>query len=425
MKYGLIAEKLGHSFSSEIHRAIGGYEYELCELKRGDLRAFLEKRDFEGINVTIPYKTEVIPYLDVLDKEAEKIGAVNTVINHAGKLCGFNTDYTGMKRLILRTGGDVRGKKALIFGSGGTAKTARAVLEDLGAPETVTVRRDARDGAVTYKDAYTLHADAEVLVNTTPCGMFPHGGELPCDIDGAPLDLERFPRLSLLIDVIYNPLRTALVLEARARGIRAAGGLYMLVAQAVAASEYFFDRPCPEGTADAVYRKILEEKENIVLTGMPGSGKSTVGRLIAQKSGRTFVDTDELIVKREEKSIPGIFSGKGEGYFRDVESAVIADLSAKTGLVVATGGGAVLRSENVKALKRNGRLYFIDRPKSCLVPTGDRPLGDTKEKIEKLYFARIPVYRETANETVAIENKDENAAAEMILAAHKRYIYEC
>lgn len=385
MEYGLIGEKLGHSFSKEIHNKIGGYKYELKEIERDKLKDFIESRDFKGINVTIPYKQDVIPMLDWVDPAAFKIGAVNTVVNRDGKLFGYNTDFLGMKLLIKKTGIDMEGKKVLILGTGGTSLTATAVAESLNAGEILHVSRTGKDGAITYDEAYANHSDADCIINTTPCGMFPNFRNMP-------IDISRLSKVTGVIDAIYNPVCTELVLDAKDRGIKAAGGLYMLVAQAVCAAEFFFDRKYPDSLLEEIYADMEKKKSNIVLVGMPGSGKSTIGGILAEKLGKELVDTDVLIVKKAGMEITDIFEKFGEKHFRDIESEVVRDVADKTGLIIATGGGAVLRNENVRELKRNGKLYLLDRPVENIVPTDDRPLADTLEKVKQRYNERKPIY---------------------------------
>lgn len=387
MKYGLIGEKLGHSFSKEIHAMLGDYEYELREIARDKLDEFMEKRDFLGINVTIPYKEAVIPYLDWIHSPAKEIGAVNTVINCDGKLYGYNTDYNGMRELISHAGIDVQGKKAAILGSGGTSKTALVALKSLGAGEILKVSRSEKDGAITYVELYEKHSDVEIIVNTTPVGMYPN-------IFDCPVDISKLKSLIGVIDAIYNPIGTTLVNEAKAFGIKAEGGLYMLVAQAAYASELFLDK---NGNTypyfiNKFYEEIKRKKENIVLIGMPASGKSTVGKIIAEKLGRKFVDTDDIITERIGISIKDFFEQKGETAFREIESTVISEISKENSLVIATGGGAVLKKENLSSLRYNGKLYFIDRPLENLIPTESRPLSADKESIAKRYNERYSIY---------------------------------
>ena len=396
MKYGCIGERLCHSFSREIHTALSDYEYELKEIPRDGLSEFLEAKEFSAINVTIPYKEAVIPYLYSIDDATRRIGAVNTIVNKDGRLFGYNTDFYGMTRLLSHAGVSVRGKKIAILGSGGTAKTARAVCLALGAREVLTVSRVASDVAIDYKTLYECHTNTEVIINTTPVGMYP----TPFDLS---LDISRFDRLSGVIDAIYNPLRTGLILAAHERGIPAEGGLYMLVAQAVRASEIFLDTTYPEGTTERVYEKILREKENIVLIGMPGSGKSTVAGLLGERLSREVCDTDELITKRCKKDVPAIFSEDGETYFRYIEAEIIKEVSALSGKIISTGGGAILRDDSVKALKMNGKVYFLDRPKEDLVPTEDRPLAKTREMIYKRYDERYAKYVGAADRIIKID----------------------
>jgi len=391
MKYGLIAEHLGHSFSKEIHARLADYDYELCEIPREGLDTFMTSRDFSAINVTIPYKEEVIPYLDFIDEKAKAIGAVNTIVNRDGRLYGYNTDFFGMSALISYIGLEISGKKVLIAGTGGTSKTAVAVSEALGASAVYRMSRSGREGALTYEEAYASHPDAEILINTTPSGMFPRCEDIP-------LDISKFPRLCGVVDAIYNPLRSNLILEARERGIVAEGGLYMLVAQAVAAVEIFLDKKFDGDVTEKVYLDILREKENIVLIGMPGCGKSTIGRRLAADMGRNFYDLDEEIVKCEGITIPEIFERVGEKGFREIETRVLRErLSQKNGIVLSTGGGAILRDENVDLLRRNGRIYFLDRPLSMLLPTEDRPLSSTVDAIRKRYEERYGRYVSTSD----------------------------
>ena len=403
LTYGCIGEHLPHSFSKEIHGQIGGYAYELKELTPEELPAFMTARSFRGINVTIPYKQAVIPFLDEIDETARAIGAVNTVVNRDGKLYGYNTDLDGLTRLIRRIGLDLSGKKVLIPGTGGTSLTAAFAAERLGAREIRKISRTGRDGSLTYEEALRDHTDAEIILNTTPCGMFPQP-------DAQPLPLEPFPRLEGVVDVIYNPLRSRLVLDARSRGIPAEGGLYMLVAQAVRASEHFLDTEYPDSLTDRVYERILRQKENLVLIGMPGSGKSAVGRILAEKTGRPLADTDQLITEKAGRTIPAIFREDGEPAFRDLETGIIKALSVRGGQIISTGGGAVLRPENVTALRQNGRLLWLDRDPDALVPTDDRPLADTADKMKQLYLVREPVYRVAADETVPVEGTPEDIA---------------
>ena len=401
MQYGCIAEHLGHSFSPEIHALLGEYPYELRELAPEEVGPFLQKGDFLGINVTIPYKETVIPYLSELDEGARRIGAVNTVVNRSGRLCGYNTDFYGMRALLARIGVSLAGRKVAVLGTGGTSRTARAVAESLGAREILSVSRNARAGVITYDALYRDHADLEYIINTTPVGMYPHP-------DGAAVDPSRFPRLLGVADAVYNPVRPRLILEARRLGIPAEGGLFMLIAQAKRASEIFLDTVYPEGTEERIYGTLLRRKENLVLVGMPGSGKTTVGRLLAKALGRELLDTDELIVRADGRTIPEIFAQEGESFFRALETRVIGEqVAQRNGLVVATGGGAILRQENVDALRRNGRIYFLDRSPDELIPTDDRPLASSAEDIRRRYAERYERYLEAADVRIAISGDAE------------------
>lgn len=405
-KYGCIGKKLTHSFSKDIHAYLADYEYELIELSENEIQPFFEKKDFTAVNVTIPYKETVIPYLDFVSDIAKRIGAVNTVVNRGGKLYGYNTDYYGMKALVERVGIDLRGKKVLVLGTGGTSKTARVLSSDMGARETLTVSRRKSEDSITYDEAASLHSDADVIINTTPVGMYP-------DCASKPIDITPFEKLSGVVDAVYNPLRTKLVLDAQKRGIKAEGGLFMLVMQAVVAVEKFLDSDISKDVADGVFSSVLASKENIVLTGMPGSGKSTVGKIL-DVDGYEFFDTDDQIEKRCGCSIKELIESKGEMYFRDLESEVIRDLSKENRRIISTGGGAVLREENVRALKQNGRIFFIDAPLSRLSATSDRPLSNTDDKLKKLYNDRIDIYKATADATVP-DHDSPLAEAEYIL----------
>ena len=412
-KYGCIGKKLTHSFSKEIHARLADYNYELIELTEEEVETFFKKKDFEAVNVTIPYKQTVIPYLDSVSEIAAKIGAVNTVVNRGGKLCGYNTDYYGMKALIEKVGIDLEGKKVLILGTGGTSKTARVVASDMGAREILTVSRRKSDENITYDEAKEIHSDAEIIINTTPSGMYP-------DTESKPIDISPFSHLAGVIDVVYNPLSTNLVLDAKDRNIKAEGGLYMLVMQAVVAAEKFLDTKISREVADKVFSEVLSAKENIVLTGMPGSGKSTVGKLI-ELDGYEFFDTDAEIEKRCGCKIKELIKSKGEKYFRDLESEVIREVSSESCRIISTGGGAVLREENVRSLKRNGKIFFLNAELSRLRATDDRPLSDTEDKLARLYAERIGIYQKTADVTVPDMDTPE-AEAEYILAKRMELI---
>ncbi len=385
MEYGLIGEKLGHSYSVEVHRQIGDYDYVLRELSRSELGPFMESALFKAINVTIPYKEDVIPYLDFVDQAATDIGAVNTVVNRNGHLLGYNTDFIGLTRLIESLGVKVKGKKVLVLGSGGTSKTSRAVAAYLGASEILVVSRHRSSETITYEEAAEKYGDASVIINATPCGMFPN-------MDASPIDLEPFKDLEGVVDAVYNPLRSMLVLDAQERGIKACGGLYMLVQQAVAAAEHFLDCKVEKSRADQVYRNILHSKQNLVLVGMPGSGKSTIGGILSEHLGRDLVDMDQMIESRTGRHPADIIREQGEEVFRDIESEVCRELSSTTGTIIATGGGAILRDQNVRHLKNNGLLFFLDRKLENILPTDDRPLSSSADKLRQVYTERYGRY---------------------------------
>ncbi len=394
MTYGLIGEKLGHSFSKEIHELLANYTYELKEIPSQDLQGFFEERAFEAINVTVPYKQAVMPYLDEISPKAQAIGAVNTVVKRDGKLYGYNTDILGMAALLDRHKIDIENKKVLILGSGGTAHTAFALAKERMAAQVLIVSRSGKNG-ITYEEAYNCHTDAQIVINTTPCGMYPH-------IDASPLDLSAFDALEGVVDAIYNPLRSSLILQAEGKGINAAGGLYMLVAQAVYAVQFFLNCTIESSKIDEVYYKIRAQKENIVLIGMPSCGKSTVGKRLAKQLDRPFYDTDALIKNEYGKTPAEIIESEGEAVFRDCESKVIAKaVAGLNGAVIATGGGAILRDENVSQLKKNGKLFFIDRPLELLITSKDRPLSSDRAALEARYQERYPRYCAVADAIIS------------------------
>ena len=379
MEYGLLGEKLGHSFSPQIHRDLAGYDYQLLPTPPEAVEDLFARRAFQGLNVTIPYKRTVMPLCDEIDPRAAAIGAVNTVVNQNGRLTGYNTDIDGFLYMARRAGVDMAGKKVVILGSGGTSRTARAAAGELGAREIVTVSRHGEDN---YQNL-SRHADAQVLVNTTPVGMYPNWGQ-------SPVSLESFPALEGVLDVVYNPLRTALLLQAEERGLPRSCGLPMLVAQAKRAAELFTGQNIDDSRAEAVLHGLRGQLTSIVLIGMPGCGKTTVGRALAGKLGRTFVDLDEEIVRRAGMSIPEIFAREGEAGFRERESALVREFGERTGLVVSTGGGVVTRRENYIPLKQNGLLLHLRRDPAAL-PTDGRPLSQATAP-EELWRRRAPLY---------------------------------
>ena len=399
--YGLIGEKLGHSFSPYIHGELGGYDYRLIELERGELGRFLKRGAFRGLNVTVPYKKDVIPYCAWLSPEARRIGSVNTIVNDGGLLRGYNTDYFGFVYMLRKAGIDVKGKKALVLGSGGASLTVRTALHDLGAKSVTVISRGGEDNYGNLE----RHADARLIVNTTPVGMYPK-------VEAAPLSLEIFPDCEAVADIIYNPSRTKLLLDAEARGIPCANGLPMLVAQAKAAAELFLGRDIPDARIDEITSIIEKRTKNIILIGMPGCGKTTVGKLLARSLGREFADTDEMIVREGGRSIPDIFASDGEAAFRDLEHSVIAREAKKSSLVIATGGGSVLREDNREAMRMNSTVVYIRRDLDKL-PSAGRPLS-LANPLEELYRRRAPLYEAAAELTVANDASARDTADEII-----------
>ena len=391
--YGLIGAKLGHSYSKIIHEKIADYTYTLLPLPtEAEARAFFEKREFAAVHVTIPYKQMVIPCCDEVDLHAKAIGAVNTVVNRGGKLYGYNTDYAGFAYLAKAHGVDFAGKTVLVLGTGGTHATVSAVCRDGGAKEILTASRTGKDGALTYEQA-AARSDVQIVINTTPCGMYPQTGQCL-------LDIAALPQLEAVLDVVYNPFSTELVLRAKDKGLVAAGGFEMLVAQAVYAAEYFTGRALDcETLIPKISRELQKELQNVVLIGMPGCGKSTVGAVLAQKLGKTFVDADAEIERRTGKAIPDIFAQEGEEAFRRYEADVIADLTRQNRQVIACGGGVVKTPQNLHALRQNGPVLWVQRPIEKLATAG-RPLSKGSEALRRMEHERLPLYRAAATGTV-------------------------
>lgn len=389
MQCGLLGRKLGHSYSPQIHNLLGDYSYVLFEKEPEELENFLKNGDFSGLNVTIPYKKEVIPYLSELSPTAQKMGCVNTVLRRSdGTLYGHNTDYLGFTSLVRHAGLSVTGKKVLVLGSGGASNTAVAALKDLGANPVVI----SRSGENNYGNLH-LHRDAAAIVNATPVGMYPNTGV-------SPLDLELFPHLEGVLDVIYNPARTRLLLDAEKLGIPRENGLWMLVAQAKEAAEVFTGGKISDEVIEKIYRRLSHQMKNIILIGMPGCGKSTIGTLLAEKLGRTLADADEKIISLAGKTIPDIFAQDGEPTFRDWETKALTELGKQSGLVIATGGGCVTQKRNYPLLHQNGYLVWLER--DCRVlPTDGRPLSQAND-LGKMYAARKPLYEAFAD--IRVEN---------------------
>ena len=403
MTYGLIAEKVGHSFSAEIHKSLFGYDYELLALKKDEFANFLNERKFKAINVTIPYKEAVIPYLDFVDETAMSIGAVNTIVNVDGKLFGYNTDANGLDFLIRNNNVQIKDKKVLVLGNGGTSKTAEYVAKKLGANSVLKVSRKKIDGCITYQEAIDRYNDFEVIINTTPCGMFPENGASAIEID-------HFEKLESVVDVVYNPLRTKLVCDALQRGLNAVGGLLMLVAQAAFAGEKFVNKTVSDEQIVAVYKALYNKKQNVVLVGMPGCGKTATGKLVAEKLGLEFLDTDDEIYKLTGKYPHEIIENSGESEFRDVESQVVKAVSKLQGKVISTGGGVIIRKGNVLNLRENGRIYFLDRPIEDLQIGENRPLSSNFEDLKKRYDERYSLYISAADKKIdCVDGKELNA----------------
>ena len=389
LRIRLIGEHLSHSYSRSIHAALADYDYELQELKRSEVEAYLREADFDGLNVTAPYKQTVIPTLTRLSDTAARIGAVNTVVKEEnGDLVGYNTDYEGLWELVNDLGVPPKGKKALVLGSGGASRTAVAVLGDMGAKPVVI----SREGEHNYSNLEN-HADAALIVNATPVGMYPNNG-------AAPLSLARFERLEGVIDLIYNPSRTALLLEAEARGIPCRNGLLMLAAQARRAAELFTGKKIEKTKSKEIAEALSRRVQNIVLIGMPGCGKTTLGKILAEDLGRTFADSDAVIEAHANMPIPDIFGAEGEAGFRARESAVLRDLGREKGLVIATGGGCVTVAKNYPYLHQNAKIVFLDAAPEGLSTEG-RPLSAARSP-EVLYRERLPLYRQFADVSVKI-----------------------
>ena len=386
MKCGLLGRKLGHSYSPAIHALLGDYEYSLFEREPNELDSFLRNGDWDGINITMPYKQAVIPYLDSLTPIAKELAAVNTIIRRDGKLIGANTDYWGFLSMVAQSGLSLAGKKCLVLGSGGASKVAQAVLRSKDAYVVVI----SRGGENNYENL-SLHADAAIIVNTTPVGMYPNTGV-------SPVDLDLFPHLEGVLDLVYNPARTQLLMDAEKRGIVAMNGLWILISQAIYAAEWFTGERISEEKIIKIHNHLRMQMENIILIGMPGCGKSTIGRLIAEKTGKTFADSDELVEKIAQKTIPRIFAEDGEWIFRDWETKMLESIGKQSGLVIATGGGCVTQERNYPLLHQNGTIYWLQRDLKTLSTEG-RPLSQNAD-LQQLYENRKHMYLRFADHTV-------------------------
>ena len=399
LRCGLLGQHLGHSYSPQIHNQLASYDYQLFEKEPDELAAFLTSGTFDGLNVTIPYKKAVIPYLDELSEKARTIGSVNTIVRRGGKLYGYNTDAFGFTWMIQKSGVDTHGKKALVLGSGGASVTICYVLRQLGAEPIVI----SRHGENNY-DNMAKHQDAEILINTTPVGMYPDTGKSPCD-------LRQFPHLAGVFDVVYNPARTALLLQAEALGIPNINGFSMLVAQAKESCEYYTQTKIPDSEIDRIDRLLSLQMQNIILIGMPGCGKSSVGRALAAALNRPFYDADTIIEQQAGCSIPALFAAQGEDAFRALESKVLGELGKLSGAVIATGGGSVTRVENYPSLHQNGRIIWLKRDLS-LLPTAGRPVSQANP-LGALYEARKPLYARFSDAAVCNEGSIAQCVAQI------------
>lgn len=400
IKCGLLGRKLAHSYSPQIHSQFGNYSYALFEKEPEEIEGFLKNGDFTGINVTVPYKKAVLPFLNEVSPVAKRLGAVNTIIRTDGKLIGHNTDYFGFQAMVKSSGLDVAGKKVLVLGSGGASNTARAVLEELGSRVVVI----SRNGENNYQNLH-LHMDASIIVNTTPVGMYPDTGY-------SPIDLALFPALEGVLDVIYNPARTKLLMDAQDRGLVAVNGLLMLVAQAKEAAEWFAGIQIADNRISTVHALLQRQMENIVLIGMPGSGKTTVGKLLSEKLGMEFIDTDAALVELSGRSIADIFKADGEPGFRALETAVLAQIGHLSGLVIATGGGCVTQACNYPLLHQNGTIFYLEREISNL-PTDGRPLSQISS-VEEMFRVRKPLYEAFADHIVDNNEGPEEALTQIL-----------
>lgn len=401
MECGLLGRKLGHSYSPQIHKYLGDYNYSLFEKEPEEVEAFLKDAPFRGINVTIPYKKTVIPFLDALSPTAEKVGAVNTIVRREdGTLIGHNTDYFGFASMVARSGLELAGKKALVLGSGGASNTAVTVLRELGA-QVVVISRSGEDN---YQNLHR-HADAALIVNTTPVGMYPNTEESPLCLDG-------FPDLQGVLDVIYNPMRTQLLLQAEARGLVTGNGLWMLVAQAKQSAEWFLGNEIPDSQIERIHRVLNQQMQNILLIGMPGCGKTTVGKLLAEKLGKAFADADAVLEETYGRKITDIIPNDGEAAFRAMETQVLSQLGAKSGMVIATGGGCVTRPENYPHLHKNGIIVYLTRDLNAL-PTVGRPLSQSG-KLAQMFAVREPKYRAFSDFQVSNDGSPEETVANIL-----------
>ncbi len=395
-KCGLLGEHLSHSFSPVIHNMIADYSYKIFEVAPDNLESFVLNNELDALNVTIPYKKSVIPYLDEISSEASSIGAVNLIVKKNGKLCGHNTDYFGFEYMVNASKVALKGKKAIVLGKGGAAVTICTVLRDKGIGEIISV--DKEDNT---KEFLSRHADANVVINATPVGMYPRNG-------ASPVDLDLFPACEAVLDIVYNPMRTALMLQAERKGITAVGGLSMLVAQAVRGFEIFTQSRSEDGIIENIIAKIAKDTQNIILIGMPSCGKSTIGKLVANALGREFFDADTEFERMHSITPESAINELGEDAFRKKEIETLASLGKMSGAVIATGGGTVTREENYPSLHQNGIIVYIKRDLS-LLSTDGRPLSKAG-KLEELFQKRKALYEAFADVTVENSGTPDDAA---------------
>ncbi|MCR0265839.1 shikimate dehydrogenase [[Clostridium] innocuum] len=411
MRYGLIGEKLGHSFSKDIHERIADYTFDLIPLSKEEFKEFMEKKEFAAINVTIPYKKDVIPYLDEMDEHAKAIGAVNTIVNQNGKLKGYNTDFTGFLYMVKKHNVHMEGKKVLIIGNGGASAAIQAVVRHEKAGKMVIVDVVTGNGAISYDEMFSSHLDAEIIINTSPIGMYPR-------IGNAPIDISMFHKCEAVMDVIYNPILTRLCFEAQEMDIKRVNGLEMLIAQAKQSVEFFLDKKIDDQIIDDIYQDMLKERCNIVLIGMPSAGKTTIGKMLEDRMQKEFIDLDDVIIEKAGKTIPEIFEESGEAGFRAIETEAAIEVSKLNNKIIATGGGTIKHKVNMDYLRQNGITIFIDRDVDKLISSDpNRPLSKSSDALQKMHAERLPLYQKYAA-YVAVNNSDIESTVKEIEEAY-------
>ena len=417
MRYGLIGEKLGHSFSKDIHERIADYTFDLIPLSKEEFKTFMEKKEFTALNVTIPYKKDVIPYLDEMDEHAKAIGAVNTIVNRDGKLKGYNTDFTGFLYMVKKRNVHMEGKKVLIIGNGGASAAIQAVVQHESAGSMVIVDVVPGNGAISYDEMFSSHLDAEIIINTSPIGMYPR-------IGNAPIDISMFHKCEAVLDVIYNPILTRLCFEAQEMDIKRVNGLEMLIAQAKQSVEFFLDKSIDDQIIDDIYQDMLRERCNIVLIGMPSAGKTTIGKMLENRMQKEFIDLDDIIIEKAGKSIPEIFEESGEAGFRAIETEAAIEVSKLNNKIIATGGGTIKHKVNMDYLRQNGITIFIDRDVDKLISSDpNRPLSKSTDALEKMHAERLPLYQKYAA-YVAVNNSDIESTVTEIEEAYRSILID-